>query len=275
MTSCAETASQVMEHLVNHSSHGYSQYSRWGDGGKETINANGFTFTIATGDRDCSSAVINAWRLALVGTAYEGTLDGATYTGNMRSVFTRSGLFEVWDTYSTNAVRGDIYLNDACHTAMCISGTNPDTLAEFSISENGTIDGAEGDQTGWESHIRGYYSYPWNCTLHYNGKADSTFRNQRQEKKVEEHYLMAQQKQFTYVLHPDQCGNLFYVSDHNITHIPNMEALKYLQQEYKAVTGIDLPMRSIGSKSAPEGLRVFQALGKEDLWHELVEPTIK
>ena len=272
MTSCAETASQVMEHLCNCSSHGYSQYSRWGDGGKETITANGFKFTIATGDRDCSSAVINSWRLALIGTAYEGKLDGATYTGNMRSVFTKSGLFEVWDTNSTSAQRGDIYLNDACHTAMCISGSNPDTLGEFSLSERGTIDGAEGDQTGWESHITNYYNYPWNCTLHYNGKADNTFKN---EKKVEEKFLMAQHKQFTYILHPDKCGNLFYVSDHDITHIPNEEALKYLQSEYKAVTGIDIPMRAMGSKSAPMGLRLFQALGKEDLYNEKVAPTSK
>mgnify|MGYP006922428584 CR=1 FL=1 len=32
---------------------------------------------------------------------------------------------------------------------------------EFSISETGGIDGAEGDQTGRESLIRPYYSYPW------------------------------------------------------------------------------------------------------------------
>lgn len=272
MTKCAETAAQIMEHLCTHSSHGYSQYSRWGDGGKETITANGRSFTIATGDRDCSSAVITAWRCALIGTAYEGVLDGATYTGNMRRVFVNSGLFDVWDTNSTYAQRGDIYLNDNCHTAMCTS-PNPDLLAEFSISETGSIDGAEGDQTGWESHITNYYSYPWSCTLHYNGKADNSIKNII--KKVEEHFLMAQQRQFAYILHPDKCEKLFYVTDGHINHIPNTEALKYLQREYKEVTGTDMPARAIGSKKYPEGLRLFQAMGYDDLYNQMVAPTAK
>ena len=33
-------------------------------------------------------------------------------------------------------------------------------------SENGTITGAKGDQTGRESNIRAYYSYPWDGTLY-------------------------------------------------------------------------------------------------------------
>ena len=32
----------------------------------------------------------------------------------------------------------------------------PDLLMEFSIGENGGIDGVEGDQTGHESHVRAY-----------------------------------------------------------------------------------------------------------------------
>ena len=36
---------------------------------------------------------------------------------------------------------------------------------EFCISETGGIDGAEGDQTGQESHIRAYYDYPWDGIL--------------------------------------------------------------------------------------------------------------
>ena len=93
----------------------------------------------------------------------------------MRSVFVNSGLFDVWNTNSTSAVRGDVYLNDNSHTAMCQSGDNPDTLSEFSINEFGEVYGGQrGDQNGWESHITNFYNYPWNCTLHYNGKADGT-----------------------------------------------------------------------------------------------------
>lgn len=78
-----------------------------------------------------------------------------------------------------------------------------------------------------------------------------------------------------YIVEPDNCGKLFLVEGTRINHIPNPEALKYLQQEYKAVTGSDIPARKIGSKSAPEGFRLFQALGQEEMWHQMVEPTIK
>lgn len=127
------------------------------------------------GDYDCSSSVCTAWQKALEGTAYQGKLDAASYTGNMRSVFLNSGLFDLWNTNSTSAVRGDVYLKDGSHTAICQSGSNPDTLSEFSINERGgTQGGRRGDQTGRESWIHGYYDYPWSCTLHYNGKADNS-----------------------------------------------------------------------------------------------------
>ena len=171
MAKVNEVAAQLMEHMCSHSSHGYTQGNRWGDGGTETVTIGGKGYKIATGDRDCSSAVISAYKAALVGTKYEGKLDGATYTGNMRSVFVNSGLFE-WKPMSYIAQRGDIYLNEGRHTAMC-TNPNPDTLAEFSIAENGTIYGKVGDQTGKESHIRSYYNYPWDGILRYNGKADS------------------------------------------------------------------------------------------------------
>lgn len=162
-----ERAAQIMEHLVSCNRHGYSQYSRQGDGGSETITlSDGSQVTINTGDRDCSSAVIDAYRSAGV------DVGGATYTGNMRSCMCGTGNFE-WMPMSYIAQRGDIYLNEVNHTAMCTSAV-PDMLAEFSISENGTIDGVEGDQTGYESHIRTYYDYPWNGILRYIGEGASS-----------------------------------------------------------------------------------------------------
>lgn len=162
-----ERAAQIMEHLVSCNRHGYSQYSRNGDGGSEMITlSDGSNVTIATGDRDCSSAVIDAYRSAGV------DVGGATYTGNMRSCMCGTGNFE-WMPMSYTAQRGDIYLNEVNHTAMCTSAV-PDMLAEFSISENGTIDGVEGDQTGYESHIRTYYDYPWNGILRYIGEGASS-----------------------------------------------------------------------------------------------------
>ena len=177
---CAKVAATLMRHLCDHDWHGYTQGSgRWGDGeGVCTISVDGEEFQLEQGDRDCSSAVISCWCEALRGTDYEGCLDSATYTGNMRGVFEGSGLFEVWDTGSTTAHIGDIYLNDADHTAMCVDDGSGelgyDAVGEFCISENGTIYGTVGDQTGYESYIHEYYDFPWDCTLHYNGLADES-----------------------------------------------------------------------------------------------------
>lgn len=158
-----EVAVKLMKHLVTHdgdSGHGYSQYSRQGDGkGYCTVKIGNKNFKLRTGDRDCSSAVINAYEAAGI------SCGGATYTGNMRSCMVSTGNFK-WHPMRTSytAKAGDIYLNEACHTAMCLSDV-PDKLMEFSISEKGTIDGKEGDQTGRESRIADYYNYPWDGIL--------------------------------------------------------------------------------------------------------------
>lgn len=176
----ADIAAKIHANMCNDSRFGYSWEPRWGtDGaGFATWEIEGREYKVKCGDYDCSSSVITAWQKALEGTDYEGKLDGATYTGNMRSVFVNSGLFDVWNTSQTYAERGDIYLNEVHHTAMCQDGGSDgvygyDCLSEFSINENGgTYGGRTGDQTGRESYIHGYYNYPWDITLHYNGKAD-------------------------------------------------------------------------------------------------------
>lgn len=161
-----EAFAQVMEHLCSHnggSGHGYSQYSRMGDGTTESIRlSDGTTVTIAGGDRDCSSAVITALRAVGINTF------GASYTGNMKAELLKTGLF-VWQAMGVaSAKRGDIYLNEKHHTAVCVSpygSARGDLLAQFSISERGTVTGTKGDQTGRESNIKPYYSYPWNGKL--------------------------------------------------------------------------------------------------------------
>lgn len=163
-----EAFAQVMEHLVTHdggAGHGYSQYNRMGDGTTETIKlSDGTTVTIAGGDRDCSSAVITALRAVGINTF------GATYTGNMREQLLKTGLFGWRKMGVKSAQRGDIYLNEKRHTAVCISpygSMRGDLLAQFSISEKGTITGTKGDQNGRESNIKAYYSYPWDGTLYW------------------------------------------------------------------------------------------------------------
>ena len=165
-----EAFAQVMEHLVSHDGgggHGYSQANRMGDGTTETIClSDGTTVTIAGGDRDCSSAVVTALRAVGVNTFV------ASYTGNMREQLLKTGLFGWRKMGVKSAQRGDIYLNERCHTAVCVSpygSARGDLLAQFSISEKGTVTGTKGDQTGRESNIKAYYSYPWDGTLYWLG----------------------------------------------------------------------------------------------------------
>jgi hypothetical protein len=144
-----ESAISWMENTARNNRHGYDQRYRWGE----------------KGDYDCSSAVITAWQSAGVPVKSKG----ATYTGNMRSVFLACGFRDVTSSInlSTGAglKRGDVLLNTSRHTAMyCGNGLE----VEASINERGTaVGGAPGDQTGREFLIRGYRNYPWNCVLRY------------------------------------------------------------------------------------------------------------
>lgn len=162
-----EAAALCMEHLVDHDWHGYTQgWGRWGDGeGSCPVETPIGTCYVEQGDRDCSSAVISSYEAAGI------DCGGATYTGNMKSCMLSTGNFRAHrmsDGYNCDdgyiAQRGDCYLNEVNHTAMCISAY-PDMLAEFSISENGTIYGEVGDQTGWESHRGNYYGFPWDWCM--------------------------------------------------------------------------------------------------------------
>lgn len=149
--SIIENAISQMEKWANDDSHGYDQANRWGP------------------DYDCSSAVIQAWENAGVPVKSKG----ATYTGNMYSVFKSCGFEDV--TASVNLSngsglqRGDVLLNHVNHTAMyCGNGQ----IVQASINEFGkTTGGQTGDQTGREFYIRGYYNYPWNAVLRYKGSS--------------------------------------------------------------------------------------------------------
>ena len=168
----ANVAAQIMEHLCNCAEHGYSQPGRHGTSGHCNVGTDAGIVKVTKGDRDCSSAVCEAWELALAGTAYDGLITRYNWTGGMREMFVGSGLFS-WEPMSFNASRGDIYLDEENHTAMCIRNDGmADLLGEFSISETGGIDGEPGDQTGRESWVHDYYSGSWDGILHYNGKAD-------------------------------------------------------------------------------------------------------
>lgn len=171
-----EVAALIMRHLCTHNAHGYTQDMEGRQGtGTETIDIYGVPYTIRSGDADCSSAVIRAYEAAGI------SCGGATYTGNMRERMVGTGNF-IWRSMKFIAQMGDSYLNEDCHTAMCLSA-EPDVLMEFSINEKGgTLGGKIGDQKQkgeydetygqGESHLKLYYDYPWDGILQCVGDGD-------------------------------------------------------------------------------------------------------
>lgn len=151
MKAAVKSALNFMLDLANDNSHGYSQDSRWGP------------------DYDCSSAIIAAYEQAGIPVKS----NGATYTGNMRSVFLKTGFKDVTNQVNLNTgydmLSGDVLLNEAHHTAMVVVDGGS-TIVHASINEKGTVTGGKsGDQTGKEICTRSYYNKPWNCVLRYVG----------------------------------------------------------------------------------------------------------
>lgn len=140
----------LIKKIAADNSHGYDQAHRWGP------------------DFDCSSLVISVWQD--VGVPVKS--NGATYTGNMKAAFLKSGFEDVTgrvNLYTGYGLRaGDVLLNYASHTAMM---TAEHSLVQASINENGTTTGGKtGDQTGREIAERGYFNYSpggWDCVLRY------------------------------------------------------------------------------------------------------------
>lgn len=161
-------AAEIMEHLADHDWHGYTQgWGRWGDGGTCKVYTSIGPVDIASGDRDCSAGVVSSYEAAGI------NCGGASWTGDMLDCMLATGNFrahKMSDGYSCDdgyiAQRGDCYLahhDGFQHTAMCTS-PDPDMLAEFYISENGTIYGEVGDQTGLEGRIVPFYG-GWDYVL--------------------------------------------------------------------------------------------------------------
>lgn len=121
------------------------------------------------GETDCSALVLWALRKAGFDTG------SASYTGNMSDNLTARGWTRIAFSSLSQVRKGDVLLNDNCHTAMVIEGSGPTALlAQASIDENGGISGGQaGDQTGYETNTRQVYMYSrgWDCILRYSGSS--------------------------------------------------------------------------------------------------------
>ena len=145
-TETRNTACAWMEAMAADDSHGYDQGSRWGP------------------DYDCSSLVISAWKRA-------GVPLTCTYTGNMRGDMLTHGFKDVTKEVNlangSGLKKGDVLLHETHHTAMYIGGGK---LIHAAGNEYGKATGGRtGDQTGREICVTGYFNFPWQCVLRYEG----------------------------------------------------------------------------------------------------------
>ena len=143
-----QSAIDYAVNIANDDSHGYSQDAkkRWG-----------------TPDFDCSSLVISAYKSA-------GLPLKSTYTGDMLEDFLNNGFMKVNINMATGEglLPGDVLLNVAKHTALYIGDGK---IVNATGSENGGKYGKDGDQTGQELRIQGYYNKPWDYVLRYEEDA--------------------------------------------------------------------------------------------------------
>ncbi len=141
-----DTACSWAEAFAADDTHGYDQGSRWGP------------------DYDCSSLLISAWKKA-------GVPLTCTYTGNMKPDMLTHGFKDVTNQIDLKSgsglKKGDVLLHEAKHTAMFIGGGR---IVHAAGNEYGKATGGRtGDQTGKEICVTGYFNFPWQYVLRYEG----------------------------------------------------------------------------------------------------------
>lgn len=273
MPDCRNIAAIIHADMCEDDRNGYSWEPRWGGDhpdGYKTFEIDGREYGYWLGSYDCSSSVITAWSQALRYTPFEGILDEAYYTGNMRYVFERSGLFYSEDSANK---RGDIYLSDGSHTAMCQDGGNDgvygyDCMSHFSINENGEVYGGYvGDQTGSEAYVTYFHDHPWNTNLHYNGKADDGGAAPVPTPIIDE-----SEEDMVCLIQPDGQSRLVYYDGtdvHTLHHPDEAEAIRKVYRETHS--GKEIPTVVLGSPEAPWANRFMNAVQRiEAPWPSMV-----
>lgn len=148
MASIIDKAVKWAVEIANDDSHGYSQDIRWGP------------------HYDCSSFVIAAYEQAGIPVKSAG----ATYTGNIRSIFTQRGFTDVTSQVNlktgAGTKKGDVLLNTENHAALVRDDGG--AIVHASNSSNGIC-------------LRGWYNHPWNYVLRYTqGYSVNTLKPQRE-----------------------------------------------------------------------------------------------
>ena len=146
-----QSAVEYAIRIAKDDTHGYDQIDRWGHP-----------------NFDCSGLVITAFEQAGIPVKK----NGATYTGNMKKAFLKTGFIDVIKDVNlktgSGLLPGDVLLKEGSHTALYIGNGQ---IVHASINEKGKVTGGKsGDQTGKEILVAKYYNKPWNCVLRYTAQ---------------------------------------------------------------------------------------------------------
>ena len=252
MLTYRDALAEVMWHLVTHEAHGYSQYERAGDGTVETLYlSDGTLVSVHGGDYDCSEAIRAC--VAAVGLIPWGYWDSYMWTGNEPEILTGAG-FEAISPYDAGV--GDILLRYSGHTEMVVGGYDGELYqAGFRISEQGTIYGQQGDQTGWEST----YS-----TFDPSGNWDVAFRYAGPERTGAQAIERTEEDEMVCIFQPNDEGFMVYYDGnelHPLRHEHEQEAVKMVYRETHG--GRDIPMFKLGSREAPWATRFIDAVQRK------------
>lgn len=117
VSTLAAEAAQLGEQIAAHSQFGYSQPNRW-DGAKAIERAGGDMDLAGAGDFDCSSLVIECYRLAGLPLKMTG------YTGNMEKLLLVTGCFREAPEVLTDieyGQAGDVLIAPGIHALMIVS----------------------------------------------------------------------------------------------------------------------------------------------------------
>lgn len=249
--SYAEMAAEVMDHVIDHEAHGYSQPNRAGNGTTEELTlSDGSKVRVHGGDYDCSELVRMCY--AAAGVLPWDYWDSYMWTGNEDEVLSSHGFVRV---PVSQARRGDVLWRDG-HTELHL-GDGMQGGARRSETHGTT--GATGDQDGYEIARSGFDASGWarcyRCALVREGQDIPT----PQEK--EPTYEGQDGDEMVCLIHPDDEPTMYYFDGSKMRPLAHKDEQDALQQVYKATHGGKaMPMVKLGTKSSPFGKRLKDVL---------------